>query len=362
MASLRKSLVSIFNLPRISMFLLLFSLFCAWQPGLCYSPTAALGVSTKNQTRFTVKISTSLRIPDSGPRPKNIRVWHALPPVKPWSRVNTVPGVTGLSFTPKFGKLELETDRQSGHIYYLDQVDLRPGAFKTYETSFELYSSDRTFDDRRMNCAWSQYSSKDYAASERVKSVPLKLRVLAERLKDENAPVAFVKAACQWAHDNLQYDANSYWSIDDVATTLANKRGHCGHLAAVVKNICLSAGVPFKTIVGLDLQASDGINADAELVSSGQAALGQPESNSHVWGEVYFPSIGWIEIDTVEDSDKCFTVPARMIQNNTSFQNCAVWLWEEGRAPRLCGFRFDGGKSSYEYDTKTVITFTKQRL
>lgn len=340
---------------------LLISLLCLWQPALAYSPTAAQGVSTKNQTRFTVKISTTLRIPAAGPKTKNIRVWHALPPVKPWSRVNTVPGITGLRFAPPLGKLEMENDRLSGHIYYLDTIDLRPGSPKTYETTFELFSADRTFDDRRNSCAWSQYSKQDYAKSETVKSVPLKLRVLAEKLKDENAPVAFVRAACQWVHENLDYDSTSYWSIDDVSTTVNNKRGHCGHMAAVVKNICLSAGIPFRTIVGLDLQASDGVNPDADLVSAGQASLGQAETNSHVWGEVYFPSIGWVEIDTVEGGEKCFTLPARMVQNNTCFQNCAVWLWEEGGAPRLAGCRFDGGKACYEYDTKTVITYTKQR-
>ena len=83
-------------------------------------------------------------------------------------------------------------------------------------------------------------------------------------------------------------------------------------------------------------------------------------TNGHVWAEVFLPDIGWIEVEPY-GGDKCFTVPATYVQNNTSFQNCSVWIMEQGQAPRMPRWVLQGDTYVNDYGVDNTITFGESR-
>ncbi|HMY03448.1 MAG TPA: transglutaminase-like domain-containing protein [Candidatus Obscuribacter sp.] len=305
--------------------------------------TLPRGVSTANQHRYLVHVKTTLKPKASS---EQVRVWHALPVLKPWGRVYRQPPVTGLGYTPRTGKFELEADKRSGHLYYEENAPARQKEL-VFQTDFELFSADRRFDPNYSNCSFANYKAQDFACVDKTIKVHPQLKTLAASLKQGSDPINYVKKVCDWIRGNITYDDSVGYEASDCASIMKNKRGHCGHIATVFNHLCLAGGVPWRVAWGLAL-------TDAATIKS----MGKTTENfpySHTWGEVYFPGIGWVEVDPVRDRDYFF-IPATHIQNNSSFQNAAIWIQDRGGEPHMP--RFESGK--YEYDAITKISFEER--
>ena len=94
---------------------------------------------------------------------------------------------------------------------------------------------------------------------------------------------------CKWVTENVKYDASVPYGSRDLPSILTHKKGHCGHQLTMFEAMCLRAGIPTRTVVGLNLNTPGGIGPLHEIRPDFQ--------NQHTWAQVYLPGSGWIEID-----------------------------------------------------------------
>lgn len=173
---------------------------------------------------------------------------------------------------------------------------------------------------------------------------------LAVKLKQNHDPANTVIEFSRWLYKNIEYDDTVQNRTDDLATTLKNRRGHCGHTAQLFHGLCRSVGLKTRDVVGLNLTDANGKKTN----------LPNEWGNTHNWVEVYFPQIGWIEVEPV-NGEKCFTIPAAFIQNNTAFQNAAVWVTEPNiNKQALWGYK--DGRYQCDYNVVTRITFSESKM
>lgn len=311
------------------------------------TPSLARGVRTSGQKRYLVHIKTRMTVPPGGF--KQVRVWHALPTPTAWSRTDRMPPLTALSYTPGTARFELENDKRSGHIYFEQNTGLSPGTNLEFTTNFEFFSANRTFDTGSIAATWSQYKNTDFAGSDARVTINPTLAKVADSIKASSDPVSFVKNACDWVSKTLTYDDTVSWPADDVASTLHFRRGHCGHFTNVFKQLCMQAGIPYRAVWGLALD-------DAASL----AAMHKTPENftyCHTWSEVNFPYSGWVEVDPLHAGDY-FSQPAKLVQNNTCFQNCSVWVTENGKPSRMPNWDRNSGK--WDFNTTTKVTFEER--
>lgn len=308
---------------------------------------ATRGVTVGYAKRYLVHVTTTLNLPTGGPGLKQVRVWHALPVVRPWSRTNKQPPLTALAYQPNTARFELEADRRSGHIYYETNNPPSNGRVLTYKTDFEFYSADRKFDPGSVSCTWSQYKASDFPASDGTR-VGSNVKKLVDDLKRNSDPISCVTRFNTWIFKNIRYDERCSVSLDDGEAILAAGRGHCGHIASLFKQMCLAAGVPFRAGWGLALDDDDTIRK-----------LGKTPDNFpyiHTWGEVYFPNVGWVEVDPTRGNDP-YNFPASLVANNSGFQNCSVWITENGGETHAARWLSSNGRNGFEYGIDTKIRF-----
>jgi len=254
-----------------------------------------------------------------------------------------------VAFLPKTGKMELEDDRLSSHVLFEENAAFKPGQIRYYQSEFELFSCDRSFDRGSRAVTWRMFTGKDFAGLEPPRTVNPEISAVADRLKNAYGPVDFVIESCKWIRENIKYDAAAPYVADDANSIMQNKRGHCGHQQTIFKQLCARAGVPYKGMLGLDLYAANGVG---ELSS-----IRGDYTNAHTWSQVFFPGIGWVEVDTVEGAN-CFKIDGRFVQNNTAFENYAVWV-TEGDETREVEWSSDHGRFVCDYGVENLITFSQ---
>ena len=117
--------------------------------------------------------------------------------------------------------------------------------------------------------------------------------------------------------------------------------------------MCKATGIPIRRVWGLNLYASDG-------QTNGLQHVRADYTNIHTWAEVFFPKVGWIEVEPTQGRN-AFTIPAQFIQNNRWFQNYAIWIRASGE-DKIPEWNYSGGKWSSMYGMVNVITFDRRKL
>lgn len=308
-------------------------------------PSSPRGVEIGQASRFQVHIETTMNNSARQALPRQIRVWHALPVLTPWSRTNRLPGATSYNFEPRNGKFEAEADQRSGHIYFEENRPFQAGTVLNFKTDFEVFSAPRRFSPENLRCSFHDYKKGDFSKADKLQPVLPELQSLSQQLKSDS-PITYVRNISDWLKQNIEYDDSVSFGATDTRAILRAKKGHCGHSANLFKQLCQAQGVPYRSAWGLFL-------ADRTVLNS----MGKsPESYSyyHTWNEVCFPNIGWVEVDPSRPD--CFDIPANYVINNSSFQNCAVWITDASGFPHMP--KWSG--SSYEFDIKTKVSFQEE--
>ena len=113
--------------------------------------------------------------------------------------------------------------------------------------------------------------------------------------------------------------------------------------------MCARAGIPTRTIVGLNLNTPGGIGPLHEI---------RPDfENQHTWAQIYLPGSGWVEIDPGQ-GERAFFIPAQLIQNSADFQNYVVWICEDGMWKQP-DWTYRAGQWSSAYGIENRRTFRK---
>lgn len=348
--------------------LALSGLYCtfSWPTALAvgernYGPITACDFKT-----FRVRMQTDVVIPALDPAGNTgggaskrcilLRTWHAQPSYKPWSATRSPLGAIEYSASPT-AKIETEEDNRSTHIYWEERKKLSPGQRLSFVSYFKVISPKRSFNPSTQRITWSDVDLDNRTNSQRMeekdriesKNIPAEILNLTKTLRSNHDPANAVKAYCQWIHDNIRYDASVGYQGDDVNAILSGKRGHCGHMITVLRHMCAATGLKIRVITGLNLSHPDG------RPSPGSP---NPQPNAHLWAEIFFPRIGWIEVEPL-NGEKCFEIPAGFIENNSAFQNYAVWYTESDNVPRQAMTSFLNGKYRADYDLVHTITFSQ---
>ena len=193
--------------------------------------------------------------------------------------------------------------------------ELTPGARFSFLSRFRVESVRRHFDPASVRAQWSDFSVQD-------DGIHPTLKKIADRIRQKHPPAFAVLEFCSWIDRNLTYDASVSYDDDDVKSILKYKKGHCGHYLTIFAALCAAAGIPERSVLGLNLYSPDGRTGGLQDV--------RPDfTNIHVWAEVEFPGTGWVEVEPA-GGDDAYEIPACFIQNNRWFQNYDVWFEENG--------------------------------
>ncbi len=297
--------------------------------------------------KFVVRLQTDVTIP-SDVACEQIRVWHAVPAYKPWSGTPSPYGASDIRYLPG-AEVQLEDDKRSAHLYFETNAKFIPGSRHSYVSSYKAISAPRSFNPSVSRCSWNDCLAYNLKNPIKNKKAEPAIIALAEKTKLNHDPATTVMEFCRYISANVKYDNSVSYRTDDIAATLKNGRGHCGHMMEMLNSLCACAGIHSRDIVGLNLQLPNG--------KPGTKAIPDDLGNLHTWGEVYLPKVGWIEVEPAA-GDKCYAVPVTYIQSNTSFQNAAVWVKEQNRMSYHAIWEYTGGQYQCKYNVFTRTTFT----
>ncbi len=323
---------------------------------LCASTNLAAQEKTAlklgNPVRYEVSMVTTLVIPGGSHRIDQIRVYHALPTPRPWSEGQVASGFKALQFHPLQAEHKKHDSTQAEYLQWTVDAKFKPGQKLSYASTFQLTSRSRHFDPSGANVGWSEFKDlpPDVASQVDTKFVPEPtLSKLANELKSGRNPPEAMAAICEWVNKTIRYDASVTYGQDSITDILREKRGHCGHMASTVEHLAKCLGIPIRSVVGLNLTTPNGwTNSLYEIRGD--------FTNVHTWVEVWFPKIGWVELEP-SLGENGFQIPAAYIQNNGWFQNYAVWYRDRGQH-RLHSWTNQNGKYSSEWQMENRITFS----
>jgi len=344
------------SVPMRSIFARLTALALACAAGLTgpvlAAESTARGLGLSNYHVYAIKMDTTVKAPLSGRRCTNVRVWHALPTHRPWSQAANPYGTLDQIAQPTSAIVEAEKDNRSCHFFWSATHGQLPGVETHYISNFRVVSPDRHFDTSYCRASWPdvlRYNAENHI---RFASPVTEISQVASGLKENHTPIETVIECSKWIKENLVYDASVTWAGDDLSSILTYRRGHCGHNMTVMIALLGAVGIQCRSVMGLNLRYPTGsIDYDQSR---------NDFTNGHIWGEVFLPDVGWIEIEP-SGGEKCFNVPSSYIQNNTSFQNYAVWITEQGQAPRVPRWTLVGKKYVNDYGLDNKITYDESR-
>ena len=299
---------------------------------------------------YRVQMKTRFVVPSSGARIDQLRVWHALPTKKEWSKTDTQVGGSQISWTPKTGQRQYEKPSDSYHVLW-DETGLSPGSTLYFESQFTVRSPVRKFDPKTSPTRWDNYSSASLPDYDKRQDVHFELAKIADQIKSTNSPPEAVLEFCKWLSANITYDASVSYPSTDVASAMRNRRGHCGHYSEILIQLCNRVGIPIRQVFGLNLYAPDGVTGGLQNIRADY-------TNVHTWAEVYFPRVGWVEVEP-SGGDQAFTIPARYIQNNKWFENLAIWISQNGQWKQP-EWQYQNGTYVSPYGIENIISYSEQ--
>ena len=275
-------------------------------------------VVVSNPQVYEVTITTKFVVRKNGRDVTRLGVWHALPNARPWDGLDRTMGAFAVTYQPASGRIQHLSTNESQNVFWEQREDLTAGKTLGFMSRFRVRSVDRTYDVKRSLARWSDYHHNLDAI---ILSVDAILDPIVDEIKRNHSPAEAALEFCKWVTVNVKYDASVPYGSRDLSSIMAHKKGHCGHQMTTFEAMCLRAGIPTKTVVGLNLNTPDGIGP--------LHAIRPDFQNQHTWAQVYLPGSGWIEIDPGMGA-KAYFFPAQVIQNSTDFQNYVIWIFENG--------------------------------
>lgn len=290
-----------------------------------------------------------MRIP-SGVDTDRLRVWHALPPRRPWSLFTGEVGATAIQFSSG-GKREYDSSRNSHHVLWEPASGLSSGDEHRFLSQFEVRSVSRAFDRGAVSVSWDDYESVPplvkRTLEQQADSIPEELQIFADGIRKQSEPTTALQQFAGWVRAKIELDEAFDAAVDNTVVVLKKKKGGSAHRAHLFGLLCTASGIPARQVHGLNLAEPDGRGSLHQI---------RPDrENSHIWHEAYVPGAGWVEIDAAGEGNP-FVVPARLIRNNDWIRNYRVEVRADGevRTPR---WTMTEGSMTSEYRVEHLIEF-----
>lgn len=313
------------------------------------------GLDLSEPVTYRVTMTTTFAVPPGDQGVELLRVYQALPTVRPWTRTGTILGASHLKHQPAFGKrIREEPDADS---MFWELKSPKAGSKHVFATEFEVASYTREFKPATVKVDWSGYKQpQDKSAivsPEAAANIHPELAKIGAAIQAAHSPPDAVLEFCKWIQTNLIYDASVSYGPEDINAILTNRRGHCGHQYALFEQLATSVAIPIRSVGGLNLYVPDGLTSELQKIRADW-------TNIHTWSEVYFPGAGWIEIDPGH-AEAPFRIGHHLIQNNRRFQNYVVWMREAG-VEKFATWTFRDGAYVSDYGVENIISFLETRM
>jgi Transglutaminase-like superfamily len=309
-----------------------------------YAQRLAPDIKTSNPRVYDVTMTTTFVVPENGRKLGHLRVWHALPTSRPWDGLDRTLGASEITYEPESGHVGHLANNESQHVLWQFHEIIPPGRKFTFVSRFRIISNDRTYDYKKSIAKWSDYY---YPHHEIPRQFTGDLAVVLEDIKKNHPPGEAALEICKWITSHIKYDASVSYPPNDVAATLKNRKGHCGHQVEMFAAMCSKVGIPSRPISGLNLQVPEGI---------GPLHKTRPDfENQHTWAQIYLPGSGWVEIDPAAGPE-AYSIPSQLVQNNADFQNYVIWI-EEDETWKQPDWNFRDGKWFSPYGVESRRTF-----
>ena len=303
-------------------------------------------VVVTNPQVFEVTITTKFVVPRNGKKLTGLGVWHALPNARPWDGLDKNLGASAITYEPASGRIQHLSTNESQNVLWEVREGLTVGKAFEFVSHFRVRSSDRTYDPKRSTAKWSDYHRNLDVVTP---PVDARLDAVVDAIKKENPPAEAALEFCKWVTKNVAYDASVPFGPRDLPSILAYRKGHCGHQMTTFEAMCVRAGIPTRSVVGLNLNTPGGVGPLHKIRPDFQ--------NQHTWAQIYLPGSGWVEIDPGMGA-KAYFFPAQVIQNSTDFQNYVIWICENGTW-KIPEWDYRAGKWFSPYGIENVRTFRK---
>ena len=313
-------------------------------PAIAQAQRLPPDVVISNPQLYEVTITTTFVVPDNGKTLSGLGVWHALPNSRPWDGLNRTLGASNISYQPHSGRVQHLAHNESQNVFWELRDGLKTGNKLEFTSRFRVRSVDRTFDLKQSIAKWSDYHHNLDVIAPRV---DVQVDSIVDEIHKSHPPAEAALEFCKWVTEHIKYDASVPFDPRDLRSILKYQKGHCGHQMATFEAMCARAGIPTRTVVGLNLNTPGGIGALHTIRPDFQ--------NQHTWAQIYLPGSGWVEIDPGQGS-KAYFLPAQLIQNSTDFQNYVVWLCEDGTW-KIADWEYRGGKWYSTYGIENLRTF-----
>jgi len=274
-------------------------------------------VVVSNPQVYEVTVTTKFVVPENGKKLSALGVWHALPNARLWDGLDRTLGASAITYQPNSGRVQHLSTNDSQNVFWELREGLKTGKKLEFMSRFRVRSVDRTLDLKQSTARWSDYHN----LSEITRSVDVDLDFIVYQIKKSHPPAEAALESCKWVTEHIKYDASVPYDPRDLRSILKYMRGHCGHQLTVFEAMCSRAGIPTRTVVGLNLNTPGGIGALHKIRPDFQ--------NQHTWAQIYLPGSGWVEIDPGQ-GERAYSLPAQLIQNSTDFQNYVIWICEDG--------------------------------
>ncbi len=322
---------------------------CSIVASFCVSSRAqrtSPDVLVSNPQFYEVTITTKFVVPADAKGLSVVGVWHALPNARPWDGLDRTMGASEIAFTPEGGRIQHLAAKESQNVFWEVRDGLEPGKKLEFVSSFRVRSVDRDFDVKKSPAKWSDFHRN---LDQPLPTVDLELDRIVDEINKTHTPAEAALEFCKWVTLHVKYDATVVYPTWDLASILRFQKGHCGHQMGVFEAMCSRAGIPTRTVVGLNLNTPSGMGALHKIRPDFQ--------NQHTWAQIYLPGSGWVEIDPGQ-GERGYFLPAQLIQNSSDFQNYVIWIRENGvlKQPE---WEYREGKWSSRYGIENVRTFRK---
>lgn len=297
---------------------------------------------------YDVTMTTRLTIPTDR-KVSRVRVWHALPTKRAWSETTEGHGADGVRFTPEDGKQSHNPKYDSHHILW-EHRDMAPGQTISFQTSYKVRSAKRAPDfPSLLKTRWSDLEN---GKPEKTlpEPIPADIFQMLTEARNVSTPSEAVVAVCRWIDRNMNYDANVPFSPSNVAAILAARRGHCGHNQRLFRDFCNHLGIQTRSVSGLNLNSPNPMKAKLYKVR-------RDYPNIHTWSEVFFPGVGWVEVEPGR-TEGSFNIPANWIQDNQWFQCYSVWVNENGKE-LIPKWNHVGDHQENDYRIENLISYSE---
>ena len=201
----------------------------------------------------------------------------------PLGRPGRKTGASAIKFRPESGRIQHVETSDSQSVSWELSEGLWPGKKLEFLSRFRVRSADRTFELKQSTANWSNSQQK----RSRVRSVDRKfdrkksitsrsnvqqirpgefassddtrLDLIVGDIMNSRPPAEAALEFCKWVKEHIKYDASVSYSPRDLAAILMYKKSHCGHQKNVFYAMCSRAGIPTRTVAGLNLYKPDGV-------------------------------------------------------------------------------------------------------